>query len=131
MQPPIKIQPTIVVAIGFATGLNLMAENSATADTFAAKVIRPGMVHGQSFASADVPSQATQPMPILTQSVRQIVPASNRERIVAELVNAVQITTNPLGHYKIAAEEEKERKKTKKFIKTKSKFRFGSMHKFV
>lgn len=83
-----------------------MVENSAVADTFAAKAIRPDTVHDQSFASADVPFQAAQPMPILTQSVQQIVPTSNRERIATVLANAVRIATNPLAHY------EKEKKKS-------------------
>lgn len=102
-----------MVAIGFAIGPDLIAENSAAADTFAVEAVRPGMVHDQSFASADVPFQAVQPMPTQTQSVQQTGPTLNRERIVAVLVNAVQTATNPLDHYKLAVEEGRKKRERK------------------
>lgn len=100
-----------MVAIDFAIGLNLMVKNSEVVDTFAVKVIRPGMVHDQSFANADVPFQVMQPMPILIQHVQRIVPTSNRERIVVVHGNVVQIIMDPLVHYERNVEERMKEKK--------------------
>lgn len=91
-RPLTKIQPTVAVAIDFATNPSSTVRNSVV-DTFAAKA-NQDTVHDPSFASVDVLSRAVQPMQIPCLEM-QIVPALSRERSATVFANVVRATMNP------------------------------------